>query len=293
MESLFNLTRGMARILKKGGLWAGTSTASTTLTLTDATIGLVAGAVDGGTIWFHDEAIPTTRIITTLSAAGVVTWTPAVAGLTGAQNYTIFGSVYPRTALRNAVNMALENIGEFAAHGTFNSVGLQEDYDMTQAAPVGVPTANRIMTVEVSAYSDPGTGASAVDNAAWALHFGWGQFGNTLRFFADPPVFDGLNGNVRIGWNVLHAELTTDADEILREVSPNRLKWEAVQEAYMFLISSRDSQVLDEQTQNLFNRSVAMAGRFQSHANQPLPEPMLLIGVGSRGGAGVNIDGLT
>ncbi len=290
MENLFNLTRAVARELKKGGLWSGLSSASTTLTLTDATIGLIAGAVDGGTIWFEDETVPITRIITTLSAGGVVTWTPAVAGLTGAQNYTIFGADFVRFELRNAINQALENIGEFATYGTFNSVGLQEDYDLTAAAPVGVPTANRVMSVDVSSYSDPGVGATAVDNPAWIAHHGWVQFGNTLRFLADPPVYDGLNGNVRIGWNAPHGDLLLDTSEILREVSPLRLKWEAVQAAYMNLIAPRDSQVLDEQSQNLFNRAAAMAGKFQSHGNQVLPEPMLLIGVGSRGGAAVNPD---
>jgi len=285
VESLFELTRDVARELKKGGIWEGTSTAATTLTLTDATIGLIAGAVDGGTIWFFDETVPTTRIITTLSAAGVVTWTPAVAALAGAQRYMIFGSVWPRHALRSAVNQALANVGEFPQYGTFASVGLQEDYDLTAAAPVGVPAAERVMSVERSAYTDPST----ADNPAWILHLGWTQFGNTLRFLTDPPVYDGTL-NMRIGWNIPHPELLLDATEIRREVSPRRLKWEAVAEAYMHLIGPRDSKATDEQTENLFNRAMVKSGNFSSHGNQPLPEPMLLMGVGSRGGAAVNID---
>ena len=285
MENLFELTRDVARELKKGGIWEGTSTASTTLTLTDATIGLITAAVDGGTIWFFDETVPTTRIITSLSVAGVVTWTPAIVGLTGAQRYMIFGDTWPRHALRSAVNGALVNIGEFPQYDTFSSVGLQEDYNLTAAAPVGIPAAERIMSLEQSAYSDPAT----ADNPAWMLHFGWQQFGNTLRFLTDPPIYDGTR-NIRLGWNVPHPELLADATEIQREVSPRRLKWEAVAEAYMHLIAPRDSKATDEQTENLFNRAMARAGKFQSHGNQPLPEPMLLMGVGSRGGAAVNID---
>ena len=292
METLFELTRDVARELMKGGIWEGTSTASTTTTLTDAGIGLIAGAVDGGTIWFFDETPVLTRPIITLSAAGVVSWTAAVAGLTGAQRYMIFGSVWPRHALRSAVNRALQNIGEFATYDVFDSVGLQEDYDLTVAAPLGVPAAERLMSVEVSSYSDPGSVAlgTRVDNPAWILHLGWTQFGDTLRFLADPPVYDGSNGNVRIGWNVPHTELLIDAAEILREVSPRRLKWDAVAEAYMHLIGPRDSENLDEQTKNLINRATVLAGRFSSHGNKPLPEPQLLIGIGSRGGAAVNPD---
>ena len=285
MENLFELSRDVAKELKKGGLWEGTSTASTTTSLTDAGIGLIENAVNGGTIWFFDETPLLTREIVALSAAGVVTWTDAVANLSGAQRYMIFGSVWPRHALRSAVNQALANIGEFPEYDTFSSVGLQEDYDLTAAAPVGVPAAERIMSVERSAYSDPST----ADNPSWILHLGWTQFGNTLRFLTDPPVYDGTL-NMRVGWNIPHPELLLDITEIRREVSPRRLKWEAVTEAYMHLIGPRDSKATDEQTENLFNRATVQAGKFPSHGNQPLPEPMLLMGVGSRGGAAVNID---
>ena len=285
MQDLWELTRDVALELKKGGLYRNTSTAATTLTITDATIPLITGAVDAGTIWLHDETPHVSRIISTLSVAGVVTWTPAVAALSGAQEYTIFGSIYNRSDLRNAVNQALINLGEFPAYDTMSTVGLQEDYNLTTAAPVGIPLANRIMSVELSAYTDPST----ADNPAWSMHYGWTQFGDTLRFLTDPPVYDGTL-NMRLGWNIPHPELTTDASEIRREVSPLRLKWEAVQEAYIALIGSRDSEKLDEQTTNLFNRAAKMAGKYQSHGNQPLPEPMLFMGVGSRGGAGINPD---
>ena len=281
MLDLWELTRDVARELRKGGLYSATSTASTTTTLTDATIPLIAGAVDGGTIWLHDESPHISRVISTLSAAGLVTFTPLVAALAGAQAYTIFGSVYNRSTLQDAVNRALLNLGEFAQYGTFDSTGLQEDYNILTL----VPTANRIMTLEVSAYTDPST----ADNPAWMMHYGWIQFGDTLRFLANPPIYDGT-ANIRIGWNIPHAELTTEADEIRREVSPIRLKWEAVQEAYMSLIGPRDSEVLDEQTTNLFNRAAQMAGKYPAHGNQPLPEPQLFLGVGSRGGAAVNPD---
>ena len=65
---------------------------------------------------------------------------------------------------------------------------------------------------------------------------------------------------------------------------------EAVQEAYMGVIAPRDSEKLDEQTTNLFNRAAQMAGQYPAHGNQPLPEPMLFMGVGSRGGSPVNPD---
>ncbi len=281
MQSLFELTRDVAKELRKGGLHSGTSTAATTLSITDATIPLIEGAVDGGTIWLHDEDPHVSRIITALSAAGVVTWPGIVTALAGAQAYTIFGSTFNRSVLRDAVNRALQNIGEFAEYDTFDSTGLQEDYNIATL----VEAAARIRSLEVSAYSDPST----ADNPAWMMHYGWTQFGNTLRFLTNPPVFDGTE-NIRIGWNIPHPELTGDASEIRREVSPVRLKWEAVQEAYMELIAPRDSEKLDEQTTNLFNRAASMAGKYPSHGNQPLPEPQLLVGVGSRGGAAVNPD---
>jgi hypothetical protein len=292
MKDLFELTREVALELRKGGLWESdepTNDAEGT-TFTDTGIGLTGGAVDGGTIWFHEDAFTdtvfhTTRIITTLSDAGVVVWAPALLALNGdpenKPRYTMFGKVWSRHALRSAVNRALQNIGEFAAYDTFDSTGLQEDYDIATL----VTAANRIMSVETSAYSDPST----ADNPAWMLHYGWGQFGDTLRFWADPPIYDGTE-NIRIGWNVPHSELTADDDEILREVSPLRLKWEAVAEAYLHLIAPRDSEVLDEQTQNLYNRAIQMAGKYPSHGNQPLPEPQLFMGVGSRGGAAINPD---
>ena len=292
MKDLFELTLEVAKELRKGGLWESDQPTNDAegLTFTDTGIGLISGAVDGGTLWLHEDAATATvfnitRVITSLSAAGVVIWSPAVAALAGdpenKPRYSMFGSVYPRWALRDAVNRALQNIGEFAAYGTFNSTGLQEDYDIATL----VPTANRIMSVEQSAYTVPST----ADNPAWMLHYGWDQFGDTLRFLTDPPIYDGTL-NMRIGWNIPHPELTADSDEIRREVSPLRLKWEAVAEAYMHLIGPRDSEKLDEQSQNLLNRATIMAKRYPSHGNQPLPEPQLFMGVGSRGGASVNPD---
>ncbi|KKN64476.1 hypothetical protein LCGC14_0490890 [marine sediment metagenome] len=237
--------------------------------------------MDGGTIWLHDEDPHVSRIISTLSAAGIVTFTPLIAAMTGVQAYTIFGKVHNRSTLRDAVNRALQNIGEFAEYDEFSSTGLQEDYDIATL----LPNANRIMSVEISAYSDPST----ADNPAWMMHYGWTQFGNTLRFLTDPPIYDGTE-NIRIGWNIPHPALTGDASEIRREVSPLRLKWEAVAEAYMHLIGPRDSEKLDEQTQNLYNRASKTAGRYPAHGNQPLPEPQLFMGVGSRGGAAINPD---
>lgn len=280
MENMHDLTLHVAQELKKGGLWEGVSTGATTTTITDALIGLIDGAVDGGTIWLLDETVPTTRIITT-QTGGVVTFSPAVAGLAGAQSYVIFGKTWPRHALRTAVNQALQNIGEFADYGPISSVGLQEDYDIATL----LPAATRIMSLEQSAYTDPST----ADNPAWMLHLGWDQFGDTVRFLTDPPIYDGTL-NIRLGWNIPHPTLVAETDEIRREVSPLRLKWEAVAEAYMHLIGPRDSQSLDEETENLFNRAITMSGKFQSHGNQPLPEPQLLMGVGSRGGAAVNPD---
>lgn len=283
MKSLFELTREVAKELRKGGIWEGTSTAASASTITDSGIGLIVDAVKDGTIWLRESDQLVTRRILSLSAQGVVTWTPSIDNdpPAGAELYMIFGKEYPLHVLRDAVNRALQNIGEFAAYGTFNSTGLQEDYDIATL----VPTANRIMSVEKSAYTDPST----ADNPAWMLHFGWIQLGDTLRFLTDPPIYDGKL-NMRIGWNTPHAELTADSDTIRREVSPVRLKWEAVAEAYMHLIAPRDSEKLDEQTQNLYNRAMVMANKYPAHGNQPLPEPQLLMGVGSRGGAAVNPD---
>lgn len=285
MRSLFDLTRDVAKELRKGGLWEGSgATVLDDDRIQDASIGLITGAVDGGTIWFRSGlSAGNSRIIVDpggLGATGIVTF-GEMTGLTGTVDYTIFGSVYPRYALRDAVNRALQNIGEFATYGTFSSTGLQEDYNIATL----VPAANMIKSVEVSAYTDPST----ADNPAWMMHYGWTQFGDTLRFLADPPSYDGTQ-NVRIGWNTPHAELTADSDEILREVSPLRLKWEAVAEAYMHLIGPRDSEKLDEQTQNLYNRAIQTANRFPPHRNQPLPEPSLFLGVGSRGGSAINPD---
>lgn len=286
MLTLHELTRQVAKELRKGGIWEGTSTAATDTTITDAIIGLAAGTVDGGTIWFLSGGVGITgesRVITTQAAGGVVTWSPAIAmGAVEVLNYMIFGKTWPRHALRDAVNRALQNIGEFADYdATLDSVSLQEDY----AIPATVTS--RIMSVEISAYPDP----AGVPNPNWRLHQAFDQFEDTLRFLANPPVWDGVN-NIRLGFNIMHPTLVADADQIRREVIPTRLKWEAVAEAYMHLLGPRDSVSLDEQTQNLYNRAVSRANEFPAHINQPLPEPMLFLGVGSRGSSLINPDSM-
>jgi len=284
MLTLFELTRQVAEELMKGGIWQGESTDATTTTITDATIGLITQAMDGGTIWLFDQDPPVTRIITDgPDGAGVVTFTPAVTDI-NAQRYMLFGKVWPRHALRSAVNRALRNVGEFADFAFFNSVGLQEDYDLSMA-DVGGPISGQVRSVERSAYSDPSTAT----NPSWMLHYGWTQIGDTLRFLADPPVYDGV-ANLRVGFNIFHSELTADDDEIRREVQPSRLKWEAVAQAYLHLVAPRDSEAMDEETKTLYGRAVAMANTFPAHINQPLPAPMLFLGVGSRGAASVNPD---
>ena len=279
MQNLWQLTLAVAREVRKGGIWEGTSTAATTTTITDATIGLVTDAVAGGTIWLHDETPVVSRLINNLSAVGVVDWTAVVAALAGAQLYTIFGSVFPRHALRDAVNRALQGVGEFASYITINSVNLQEDYTLP-ATVTGM-----LQSVEVSAYQDP----TGQDNAAWGIHYGWTQFDDTLRFLADPPLTAGTN-NIRLGFNILHPALTTDVAEIRREVSPIRLKWEAVAQLYMHLLAPRDSTALDEASQNLFNRASQQAGNYPPHKNEPIPPSPTFLGVGSRGGATSNPD---
>ena len=284
MLTLHELTRQVAKELRKGGIWEGTSTAATDTTITDATIGLVDGATDGGTIWFLSGGVGITgesRVIVTQAAGGIVTWAPAIAmGAVEVLNYMIFGKTWPRHALRDAVNRALQNIGEFADYdASLDSVAFQEDY----AIPAAVTS--RVMSVEISAYPDP----AGIANPNWRLHQGFDQFEDTLRFLANPPVWDGVN-NIRLGFNIPHPELAADADEIRREVSPIRLKWEAVAEAYIHLIGPRDSRVLDEQGQSLYNRAVQRANEFPPHINQPLPDPMLFLGVGSRGASLINPD---
>jgi len=291
MQELFHLTRDVALELKKGGLWQGDAPSGDAgeTNMTDSAIRLTNDSINGGTIWFDTDrdtgyVYHALRRITNIGTSGNLTYV-AYSPLSGDPNnkpsYTIFGPVYPMWALKAAVNVALQNIGEFQSYAYFSSVALQEDYNLAVVAP----QARQISTVEVSTYSDPST----ADNPGWGSHYGTIQFGDTLRFLTDPPVYDGVN-NIRLGYNAPHPALVADRDEIRREVSPIRLKWEAVAEAYIGRIALRDSQVLDEQTQNLYNRAMLAAGKYPSHRNEPLPQSHLFAGVGSRGGAAVNPD---
>ncbi len=278
MKSLFELTWEVAQELRKGGIWTGAATADPgagATSLTDTTLGLIAGTVDGGTIWFPNTTPPETRIISTQTAT-VINWTGAI-NLSANEEYYIFGKTWPRWALRDAVNRALKNVGMFARYDTMDSVGLQEDYDLS-ADPTNAPLPNRVMSVEQSSYTDPSTAV----NAAWTDHISWIQFSETLRFLDDPPPLDGV-ANLRLGYNVDHPVMSADSDEIEPEVSPKRLMWEAVAEAYMHLIGPHDSQALDEQSENLFNRAITRAGGFPTHRNEPLPEPSIIIDEGAGG----------
>lgn len=286
METFAELILDMARELRYGGITEGTSTAATTTSITDATIPNPVGTFDGGTIWLLDESPIVTRIIDTHTAGGVISWTSAVAGLTGAQAYALFGPRIPRPALRDALNRALKNIGQFDSYATIDSVALQEDYDIA-VDPTPAVT-GRVMQVWQSAYPDPAT----LTEQAWRLHQQWEAFGDTLRFLANPPAIDGT-ANLRLGFNIFHPTLTDDDDEIRREVEPRRLVFEAVAEAYLSLIAPRNSTASDEEFQNLFNRALDMANQHPEHGNKPLPPPQLLMGVGQSGGQGVHPDLLT
>lgn len=294
-ETLFGLTLALAREIEKGGLYEGATTVGgvgTDLTLTDATNPLTAGVLNGGTLWITTGLrAGQSRIITSHAAGGILVWTPALSGGTLAvgDQYAAFGPEFPRDLLRRAVNTALRNLPPFARYNVATlTVANQEDYDL----PASV---ENIRSLEVANLV-----YDALDPAKslhYMRHTGWTEITQTeglaapapaIRFWKYPPAVDGYR--IRLGYNVIHPVLTADAEFINDGVSPPRLIYEALAEAWLKRIRPRDSQALDEQAQVMYNRAVAMAKMMPRHHINTLPQPIFIAGVGSRGAGTVNPD---
>jgi len=286
-QRLFDLSLAVARELEKGGLHEGATTvggAGTDLTLTEAANPLTAGVLVGGTVWIRTGVrAGQSRVIATHVAGGIITWAPALTGnLTIGDQYTVFGPDFRRDVLWRAVNTALGNLPPFA---TYNIATLTlvdtEEYDL----PTGV---ENVKTVEIAKQL---TGA----NRRYSLHTGWipivipGAIPTpAIRFLRNVPQTAGYI--IRLGYNTIHRELVADTDEINTGVSPTRLIYEALAEAWLKRIRSRDSLAIDEQAQMMYNRAVGMAKLMPEHRIATLPDPILFVGVGQRGAGVINPD---
>lgn len=170
---------------------------------------------NGGLIFFTSGAnANVTRTITDyVNSTRTFTFSPALASIiTSGDRYEAARSNYSRAELVQAVNQALQEMGEVTTHDdTLLVLADTDEYTL----PSGVA---RLVRVEVAAESAAPYG--------WERNNYWQENGGSLIF--DPGKAPSTAGNkIRVWYNGQHAAVNADTDVISNYVHAERLAWTA------------------------------------------------------------------
>jgi hypothetical protein len=219
MTTLFDVMVRVAPLLRPER--AGTATGGGATTLADTSVTEPEHYWNGGTIFFQSgNNISKSAVITDYAnATGTFTFATPGAACAAGNAYTALGKNYSRTALVNAINQGLFNIGGI----------IQTDETLTTSAisialPSGVKNLVRVEFKSGTEYDAP-------------FHQ-WKELEAYLVFDTAPAI----GSTIRLTYIAPHAAVSLDADVINDEIPVDRLVWEAVYAATIHRITQVESQ---------------------------------------------------
>lgn len=264
--TLFQATLDLARIC--ADVYEGASTSGSATTLVDTNMRIIgvssAGAniyppddfFNGGTLWFRSGdagassggRINTTEIITDFTSSSqrftFATGTAVGAGVI----WSAAPREYPRDALRLAINQALRSIGpEDQTDETLTTTADTGAY----ALPSGV---YGVRQVEIATYTSAPYGYVPVPQTytrGGYLYFEEGWY----------PTITGYK--IRLTYNIVNVDISTDSSTISDEINRNWLQWKAAEMLYIPRIGDNGSRDKENKYALAAKEAKAMASRYR------------------------------
>jgi hypothetical protein len=214
-ETFYALTLELSRVLQNtylGTATGGTGATVITDTNNDQPANYYADSIYQGTVWL--PLYGTTHLVTGHTVNNL-TISPAAGGnIVAGVVYYAAPPIFPRLALKTAINRALADISKVPTIGTFTAVADQESYTSSDNALFG----EEIIKVEIA--------TNLTSPYDYAEHFNWQQeAGRTFRFFPSYVPCDVYP--MRITYLGYSAELSADSDEISTFLPPELVVWTA------------------------------------------------------------------
>lgn len=268
-EMLSSATLNLARLL--GDVVDGEATGGTTATLLDSGFGKrdstgqipTADYYNYGCVWFL-ECTSTgiegkTAIISdysTTSSVSTFAFATQTHTVTAADTYAVTESIWPRYKLRAFTNLALKTIRAMPALDTsLTTLSNTETYTL----PAGVFNVRHIQIAE-----------STVTPYYFKDYFqGYWEEKNGLIYFK-PGYWPQTTGYmIRLWYQAVHADLTSDTASISSYIDPLWLAWEGVIHAYRWRKPLNDNGTVDEL---VLKEAYENAGLYRRRYQEMLPK---------------------
>ena len=216
MTTLAEAMLGTARAC--GGTYQGVATGGSTTTLVDSANSEPDNYFLGGCIWFlsGNNAGKSAQITGWDDGTHTFTFATQSGACAAGDRYAAVSVDYPRWLLMQAVNQALQEIGEIPTNNdTVTTVAGQQEYTL----PAGVA---RVCRLEIANAS-----AAPYD---FTIHMHWKERNGKL--YITPGWEMAETGRVmRLWYNAAHAELTADADVVNGALPLELVRWKAAEYA--------------------------------------------------------------
>lgn len=242
---------------------------STTL-LKDSALSFRPGSLVGGTAWVLSGTQAGSLREILGHAAGEVVIGDLVGAPASGSNWAAMGPQYPLWALLQAVNQALQDLGEYTSYfeniTELHTEADQETYDL--------PTSPILVTNVVGVW----IGRFKVVPYEFYEHFHWREDNDEhLRFLAHVPAETGLP--IRLAYNKPFARYTQYSQELPPGVNLARLKWEAAARMMTLHLGSAGKPAGDDPLIELINEAKDNAGRMRAHTISCIQKPIMLPGL--------------
>lgn len=256
----------------------GAATGGSTTTLVDTAFPwLIDGTnppqndyFNGGTLWFIDGAnAGLTAVVSDWDRATKTATFPAMAAVAAGNLYAIAPKDWPRFALRQAVNQALDEIGNVDrqySDAAFVTVANQMDYTL----PAGISDVRRVEVAQ-----------STTAPYEYMIHSHYREIGGAIQFVKG--FEPGSSGHrIRLTYNTPVAHLTTDTGTIPDLINRNWLTWESVVQALRWRV--RQTKTAEKDFVSLLNealgRAEAKAAAYRANMEQMPRDPIYSIWAG-------------
>jgi hypothetical protein len=229
MTTLFDVTLAIAKNIDE--VYEGAATAvGTSTTLIDTDNPQAEDYYNEGTIWFKSGNLAdySARITDYDEANKKYTFEEVLALKSTAQDdkYAVLNAIVPRRILIQAVNVALEEMGEVGnVDESLTTVTNQVEYSL----PTGVRNIKKVRVA--TATSEP---------YGWDKSYQWDEYDDKLVF--DENNIPGSDGYIiQLFYNAPHAALDSDGDTINGRIPVVWLRWEAAVHAFKIMYGDSPS----------------------------------------------------
>lgn len=257
--TLFQATLDLARRL--GDVFESSATSGTTQTVVDSMLFQAAGwfaDYPRGSLWLMITT-KATKVITTHSGS-TITFTPGQgSAVLAGDKYAAAPGAYPLYALKQAINMALRDIGKIPAEKQVTAVAAQETYT----------------SADDTVFDEDIIGVEVANNASapyyWTPHGRWHQVPSTPRSLVFDEGSAPANAyKMRILYLADHSELSADSDQISSDIHPNRLLAHAAVHALRWRLER--TKMDDPTVPQLLNEAKEQVAGFVAMVQQQLAQ---------------------